>query len=350
MAFDELVAAIPGIAEGTYAGLGRCVVTGASGYLGRHLVLALLKCGLSVVGFSRRPHPELQGLPGDYTHVAGDIRDAAAVEGALRGACTVFHTAALCDQGHPKREYYGINCIGTQNVLAACAKNGCRSLIYTSTPSVVIGKKDIVDGTEELPYQPKFLSHYPATKRLAEEWVLAANSKDLRTCALRPHLIWGVDEPHILPQLRRRAAAGRMRQFGSGENVVSLTHIANGVQGHLAAAKSLLHGGIAAGKAYFICDEKPVALWQWIHQCLVGWGYAGVTGKISPVAGYMLGMIAEGVAALTAHHCTPQISRFVVRQLTQSHSFSCQAAKTDIGYMPWVDNRQGLEELWKIKP
>ncbi len=92
---------------------------------------------------------------------------------------------------------------------------------------------------ESLPLTTHCPSPYPLTKAIAEREVLAANSPQLRTVALRPHLIWGVDDPHLIPRLLARARAGRLRIVGSGKNRVDMVHVENAVDAHLLADSAL---------------------------------------------------------------------------------------------------------------
>ena len=163
------------------------LILGGGGFLGRALAKRLLQAGGSVRSFSRQRYPELEALGVEC--VQGDILDAGALERACTGCSTVFHTIAICEIVKPRRLYYDVNLQGTRNVLDACRRSGVARLVYTSTPSVVIGDEDILMGDEELPYARNFLSPYPESKMLAERLVLAADSESLRTCALRPHLM-----------------------------------------------------------------------------------------------------------------------------------------------------------------
>src|SRR6476620_2686098 len=90
-----------------------------------------------------------------------------------------------------------------------------------------------------LPLTTSCPSPYPLAKAIAEREVLAANSASLRTVALRPHLIWGVGDPHLVPRLLERARAGKLRIVGTGRNRVDMVHIENAVDAHLAAEAAL---------------------------------------------------------------------------------------------------------------
>ncbi len=329
------------------ASLGRCLVLGGTGFLGHALAQKLLECGASSVQVFSRHIPEDLRARG-VKCFQGDIRDRAGLLEAMRGCETLFHTVSCCDIWGKKEKFYTVNVDGTANVLECAKQCGVQRLIYTSSPSVVVGDCDIVNGDEQLPYASGYSAYYPATKRIAEEMALAANSA-LRVCALRPHLIWGHRDPHILPNIARAAMSGKFRQIGDGENVVSITHIANAVYGHIMAALELCGRAANAGKAYFICDETPVNLWQWIREYLALAGLPPIHGCIGRHTAMALAWLSECSAKLLHRETPPRLTRFVVQQLTQSHSFSWRNANHDFGYKPIIGNDAGLAEAIGLK-
>ncbi len=68
---------------------------------------------------------------------------------------------------------------------------------------------------------------------------MAANGDRLKTCALRPHLIWGPGDTHLIPRLISRATAGRLRRIGDRTNLVDITFVENAAEAHLRAADAL---------------------------------------------------------------------------------------------------------------
>ncbi len=161
----------------------------------------------------------------------GDLLDAAAVAEAAKGMDVVFHVAAKPGVWGTYKDFHAPNVIGTQNVIAACRGAGWRRLIFTSSPSVVFNGADESNITEAAPYPKRYLAHYPKTKAIAERLVLAANSAELATVALRPHLIWGPGDPHLVPRILARARSGRLSMIGKKKNLVDSTYIDNAAHG-----------------------------------------------------------------------------------------------------------------------
>lgn len=324
------------------------LITGGGGFLGTALCQALRSRGVKVRSYSRHSYPHLSEWGVECW--SGDLADLSRLTQAVAGCDAVFHVAAKAGVWGPFREYYLTNVVGTSHVLTACRQHGVPKLIYTSSPSVVYAGGDECEITEAAPYPSRYLAHYPATKAAAEQLVLAANSPTLSTVALRPHLIWGPGDNHLLPRLIARARAGKLRRIGHGTNLVDTTYIDNAVQAHLAALESLHPGAACAGKAYFIANGEPWPLWTLIDRLLACAGLPPITRRISPGLAYGLGALCELVYGGLRLQAEPPMTRFVARQLATSHWFDLTAARRDVGYRPVVTVEEGLARLqaaWK---
>lgn len=321
----------------------KVVVTGGGGFIGRALVQALVGRGVEVTVIGRTPYPDLaaQGV----RCIRGDIRERSTFEDALRGCDTVFHTAAKAGIWGPRQEYFAINHIGTVHVIAACRAQGVPRLVYTSTPSVAFDR-DNLDGVDEsAPYAKRPLCAYAAAKILAEQAVLAANGPELRTIALRPHLVWGPGDHHLIPRLLERGRAGQLKIVGTGDNRVDIAFIDNVVHAHLLAAENLGTTGSGAGQAFFIGQEEPVALWQWINGLFVRLDIPPVTRRVPLAVAYGAGMMLEGIHGALKITSEPRMTRFLACQLAKSHWFSHRKAEQLLGYRPLVTTDEGIERL-----
>lgn len=319
------------------------LVTGGGGFIGKALVLALHRLGAQVRVLGRHPYPDLESL--GIACIQGDIRDEAAVQRAVHGASCVFHVAAKAGIWGPKVEYMTINFQGSQNVLAACAKAGVAVLVQTSTPSVVFDQQDLSGVDERQAYASKPLCAYAASKIQAERAILAANCATLKTVAIRPHLVWGPGDRNLIPRLLERARAGRLAIVGNGNNMVDITYIDNAVLAHLLAAENLLGTGTAAGEAFFIGQEAPVRLWQWVNELLVRLDIPPVTRRVPLPLAYGAGAVLELAHTLVARDVEPRMTRFVALQLARSHWFSHARAERMLGYQPLVNTQEGTGRL-----
>lgn len=321
------------------------LVTGGGGFLGKYLVEQLLEQGKNVRVLSRGDYPDLRKMEVDL--IQGDLRDASTVKSACNKIDTVYHVAAIPGIWGTWKTYYEINRLGTQNIIAACKGQGVSKLIYTSSPSVVFDGKPHLNANESLPYPKKYLCHYPHTKALAEQAVLAANNEnDLLTCALRPHLIWGPRDNHLVPRLLQKASAGKIRQVGDGTNLVSMCYVENAAAAHWQAAEKLTANSPVCGQTYFINDPVPVNLWSWINEILSKAGIEPIRKKISARAAYHLGHTIELIYRLLGKTTPePPMTRFVAMQLSQSHTYSVEKAKRDFQYQPIVDYETAIKKL-----
>lgn len=320
------------------------LVTGGTGFLGRRIVERLLRDGRQVTVLARRAAPDLEAR--GVRFVRASLTDTAAVRAACAGMETVFHTAAKVGVWGRYDDFFRINVLGTRALLAGCQSHGVRRLIHTSTPSVVYNGRDLAGADESLPLTTDCPSPYPLTKAIAEREVLAANSSALRTIALRPHLIWGLGDPHLIPRVLARARAGRLRIVGSGTNAVDMVHVENAVDAHLLAEQSVTRANSpAAGRPFFITNGEPVVLWDWINDLLRALGEPPVVKKISLPAATALGALCEALWHLLPVASEPPMTRFVAAELAKDHWFNLSAARRDLGYTPHVTMATGTAEL-----
>jgi len=318
------------------------LVTGGGGFLGRYIVEQLVQRGDRVRVLSRRRYPELDILGVESRE--GDIRDAASVSAACEGMETVFHTAAVPGVWGPWSLYYETNTRGSENVLTSCRRAGVSRLVYTSSPSVVYDGRPHEGADETLPYPTKFPCHYPHSKALAEQMVLRANGSDgLATVALRPHLIWGPRDNHLLPRLVHRAKSGRLRRVGKGKNRVSMSYVENAAAAHLQASDALHPGAACAGKAYFINEPEPVVLWDWISELLERAGLGRVTTFVPYPVAFAAGCLLEWGSLLLRRREEPLMTRFLASQLATSHWYRVDAAMRDFGYRCVVGSGDAMD-------
>ena len=320
--------------------INRALVTGGGGFVGKAVVQRLLRLGVETRVIGRNTYPEVEALGASC--LVGSITDEAIMAKATEGVDIVFHAAALAGIWGPWQAYYETNVLGTERVIAACRKNRVPTLVYTSTPSVVFNRADIRGGDERLDYADRFLCHYAKSKVMAERMVLAANSPDLATCALRPHLIWGPGDPHLLPRLLASGRKRQLKRVGDGANLVDISYIDNVADAHILAAGNLVENGTARGKAYFISQGVPVNLWQWIDELFAMMDTPQVKSVISFAMASRLGLVLEAAYGLLRLNREPRMTRFLAEQLAKSHYFSIDAARRDLGYVPVVSTEEGL--------
>jgi 2-alkyl-3-oxoalkanoate reductase len=324
------------------------LVTGGGGFLGGYIVEALLARGNRVRSFGRGDYPQLRAQGVEV--VRGDLRDNEAVRAACAGVDCVFHAAAVPGIGMDGERFRTVNQIGTELLLANCRRQGVRRFVYTSSPSVVFAGRDQSEVSESAPFDFGWMranrAYYSESKACAEQAVLAANGPEMKTCALRPHLIWGPGDTHLIPRLIARARSSRLRRVGDGTNLVDVTYVENAADAHLLAADALAgEAASAAGKVYFISQGEPVNCWQWIDEVLALAGLPPVRKSMSLNTSWRIGAACEMAYRLLRLKSEPPMTRFLAAQLATSHWFDIAAARRDLGYQPRVSTAEGMQRL-----
>jgi nucleoside-diphosphate-sugar epimerase len=327
----------------------KALVTGGGGFLGKAIVKLLRERGDEVRSFSRNEHPALSDL--GVEHCCGELSDAEAVKRAAEGCDIVFHVAAKAGVWGPYEEFYRANVLGTKHVIEACRHHGIKRLVHTSSPSVVFDGTDMEGVDESVPYPEHFEAFYPQTKAEAEKLVLQANDGELATVALRPHLIWGPEDNHLVPRILERGAKGALRKLGTRECLADTIYIDNAALAHVQAADHLDIGSPVAGNAYFLSQGEPLPIWEVVNRILDAGGLPPVTRTISPALAYRIGALLEKVYTLFNLKGEPRMTRFVAKELSTSHWFDLSAARKDFGYRPEISFDEGMERLrdWLAK-
>lgn len=318
----------------------RALVTGGGGFIGGAIARRLRALGHDVRSFSRGAYPGLEAH--GIEHVRGDIADAPSVLRAAEGSGVIFHAAANPGVWGPYRDYHAANVRGTENVIAACRALGIGRLVFTSSPSVTFDGRDQEGVGSEAPYAVRWLAHYPRTKAAAERIVLEANGPGLATVALRPHLVWGPGDNHLIPRLVARARSGRLRIPGSPGKLIDSTYVDNAVEAHVLAAERLEPGAPCAGRAYFISNGEPLPIAELVTRILAAAGLPGAPRRVPAFAAIAAGALLEALWVLLRLRGEPPMTRFVARQLSTAHWFDLAEARRDLGYEPRVSIEEGL--------
>ncbi len=322
------------------------LVTGGGGFLGSAIVRRLAARGDEVRSLSRSRYPELKLLK--VEQIQGDIVDENIVAHAAEGCDLVFHVAAKAGLGGRYSDYEPINVTGTKNVLEACRQHKVPRLVYTSSPSVVFDGRDMEGVNESVPYPPRHDAAYPQSKMVAEKMVRAANSPTLATVALRPHLIWGPGDNHLVPRIVERGRAGKLRRIGTKVKLIDSTYIDNAADAHIRAGDRLNAKSPLAGKAYFISNGEPMPIWDLINGILAAADEKPVMKVTSVAMAYAAGWFFEKYYGLLGKTDDPPMTRFLASELSTAHWFDIGAAQRDFAYKPSVTIDQGLRKLTTV--
>lgn len=320
----------------------KILVTGGGGFLGSSVCRQLSSLGHEVIAYQRRSAEHLASF--GVHSVSGEITDIKRLSAATRGCDAVVHTAGKAGIWGNRDDYNRVNVGGTSSVLEACQKNAIPFLVFTSSPSIVHSGGDVGGADESLPIADNISAPYPASKAEAEKRVLAADSSSLKTTALRPHLIWGPGDPHILPRLAAKAKNGVIALPGP-EKLVDTIFVENAALAHVQALQELAGRGRCAGKPYFVTNNEPMPQGVIIKRLLAA---IGIDVRVRAVPVWLAkaaGTFCEITWKTFALKTEPPVTRFSVEQLATAHWFDTRAAQRDFGYQPVISVEEGLKRL-----
>ncbi|GHE43634.1 hypothetical protein GCM10018785_11490 [Streptomyces longispororuber] len=306
------------------------LVTGAGGHLGANLVRRLLADGHDVralVPAWESASQALAGLP--VERAAGDVRDAAAVERAVKGCESVFHCAARVStsaRGH--RDTYAVNVLGTRNVLDSARRCGVGRVVVTGSFSATGGRPGRASTERDLHYP--FESHTPYTrsKVLVEHECCKAAAQGLEVVVAVSTAIIGPHDyvPSRMGRLLLDHAHGRLTAYlPGGFEFVSVHDL---VDGHLLAWRHGRPGAKYLLSTEFCTVDRMLEL------------YAEVTGRPKPPlrvparAMSVLARLAEAPRALLAPDREARFTPAAVRFLRSQRRADCSLSRDVLGYRP----------------
>jgi nucleoside-diphosphate-sugar epimerase len=311
----------------------RVFVTGGSGFLGRELVLELIRRGHAVRGLGRSPAAQKIVSELGAEAVAGDLDDVKAMQAGMAGCKLVIHSAAYAKEHGPRAEFFRANVEGTANVLAAARAAGVERLVHVSTEAVLADGRPIVQADEERPMAEHPMGLYPLTKGLAEKQVRAAASAGFDAVVVRPRLIWGRGDTTLLPPMVKAVKDGRWRWVDGGRYPTSTCHVENAVEGVLCAAQRGARGGV-----YFLTDGPPVEFRSFVGDLLRAAG-------VDPGERELPRWGAELIATLTAFLPHPPVTRTALALFLHEVTVNDGRARRELGYTSKKSRAEGLAEL-----
>ncbi len=315
-------------------------VTGGSGFLGSHLVRALVDRGDTVMALARSEDSAARVEALGARVVRGDLSDPEVLAKGMAGCLVVYHCAALAEDHAPLEDFVAANVTGTGNVLAAASEAKVRKLVHVSTEAVLIDGSDVVQVTESRPVPEQTFEGYPSTKAEAERLVSAANAAGLATCIVRPRLIWGRDDSKILPRLVDAVDRGLFRFIDNGDFLTSTCHVDNVVEGMLLAAERGLPGRI-----YFLTDGEPVQMRAFMEAMLRAVGREPQAGSIPRWLAMLLARICELMWRWFPMDGNPPLTRLAVLLGGKEVTVQDRRARQELGYVGRVGLEEGLSTL-----
>jgi len=323
------------------------LVTGGGGFLGLEVCKKLIEKDFLVTSISRKKYKELEDL--NITQIECDLSDQNDINNiSLIGFDIIVHTAAKAGVWGSRNEFFSANLHGTINIFNKAKLDGVKYFIYTSSPSVVFGEKDLINEDENLAYPLKYHTYYAHSKALAENYILSNVDEEIKAIALRPHLIWGKNDPHLIPRIIQKSKKNRLVKVGDGQNLVDVIYVENAAMAHVNAINALIEKPQLSGQAYFIGQEKPINLWSFIDRILAAHQLSPVKKQISFKAAFYIGQLFEFVYPFINifFKAEPPMTKFMALQLAKSHYFSHEKARVDLNYKPDISFEDAFKKTF----
>jgi UDP-glucose 4-epimerase len=311
----------------------KVLVTGGTGFVGRHLVRALIEKGCAVKMLARESSnaEEFEKLNVEILH--GDVTNKNSLPGITDDTDVVYHLAAQVGEwGIPESQFDAVNVQGTRNLLGESVRAGVKHFVFCSTPGVL--GKGYAHAPETLPYNPPYV--YERTKCDAEKTVLEFHhSQHLPVTIIRPDFVYGPGDLRRLP-LYRAIRDRRFYIIGNGRTLLHPTYVDDVIQGfHLVAKNSVPYGEI-----YNIAGPHPVTVQEFVETIARVFKVHPPRIKIPKFLALVAAQVCESLSGISGKE--PFISRSRIEFLTNSHGSDVSKAQTRLGYQAGFQLEEGM--------
>lgn len=314
-------------------------VTGATGFVGSHLVHRLVEQGSKVRVLVRSCEKAKEKLPASIEVFQGDITDKEAVNAFVQGSDVLFHLASILQEpSTPDKVFWEVHVEATRHLLEAAIQHQLKRFIHFSTIGV-LGSPKVLPANEQSPYQTKDI--YQTTKCEAEKLALKTfRETGLSGAVIRPAAVYGPGDLRML-KLFKFIANGKFRMIGKGNIYNHPVHVDDLVSGALLAAEKKEH----QAQVYIIGGEKPVLLKDWVKLI------SKVTDR--PITKHSVPFLpVYFAAALCELICkplkiNPPLYRRRVEFFSKSRAFDISKAKKELNYQPKINLDEGVQQTYQ---
>ncbi|RLF34203.1 MAG: hypothetical protein DRN07_00545 [Thermoplasmata archaeon] len=302
----------------------RVLVTGASGFIGTHVVTELLANGYGVRALARHHKIDIEGVE----VVRGDITKPESLLPAVDGVDAVIHNAAYAMDWGKRHLFYRVNVEGTRNVAEACRKIGVMRMVLTSSAGVYGFPNTTATITERSALRP--LNAYGKSK-LESERVLTAY-RDITASVVRPPLVLGAGS-RAAGILLSKIEQGNMTYVGEGTQHISIAHPAD-----VARCLRLVLERDERGEVYnvvsFVCTIREL-----FEEAAAQLGVEKPKRHVPYRVAYAMALLSE------TFFRNPPLTRFRIVSMGTTRTISAEKASRELGYAPRFDLQKTVEDM-----
>ena len=305
------------------------LVTGATGFIGRHLVAALAGQGERVRALYRDEQKRSLYLSRDVETIRGDACDPSVLRDAVEGVDVVYHCAAA-HSTCPAIEIGRTNVASVRCLLSALRDSGGRARVILMSSLNVLGNGSFAGATEAMPRRRTHDRHVDLkieAEELAEQWI--ADGFDV--VILRPGLVYGEGDPHV-PKLARAIYRGKFVFIGSRDHVVPMIHVTDVVEAMRLAAKARS----GTSRIFNLTDGTATTIGEFVD-CLAHALECPAPTRVLPA---VVPRVTVAVCGLLGRD--GPISRSALRFLGSSRHVDIARARTELGFEPQVQMDAGV--------
>lgn len=315
----------------------KVLVSGAGGFIGRHLVPRLIAKGYAVRGLYLPDEDAEAALRQGVEVVRGDLTDPTTLQGIADDVSLVFHLAARVTDWGPLAAFRAITVDGTRHLLEACRGAGIRRFVYFSSFTALGFSRDTAGLDEQAPCVKTGIP-YSDTKAEAESLVAQLGREyHIPYTIVRPANVVGAGSlwvKDVLDAFYR----GPVPIVGNGTAPGAFVHVQNLVDGVLLAAESER----AEGRTYHFIDDYPVT-WAEYVTTLGSWMGKRPRGRIPTALAWWIGGVAERICAVAG--ARPPASRIAAGVMGRNHMVSSRRAREELGWATRVTYPEAMAEM-----
>jgi nucleoside-diphosphate-sugar epimerase len=328
-----------------------CLVTGATGLLGSHIVEQLRRQGRQVRALVRPGADDSWLKKQDVETVAGDVADASTLPQACRGVGTMYHAAARVGDWGPWEDFVKVSIEGTRNMVEASIDAGVSRFLHISSISVYGHVNEpglVLDETAPLGRCLNRWSYYSRAKVAAEEIVWDAwRSGRLEVTVVRPSWLYGERDRSTLGRIIDAIRQRKTKLIGDGSNRLNISHAANVAEGAILAAES----DRARGEAYNCSHDGAITQAEFFNAVAATLGEPPVTRSVPYGVVKRVAFGLEVFGHLFKIKRPPLVTRYSAWLIGRRCFFDARKIREQLGWRPSISYEEGIPKAveWQLR-